>query len=182
MTPRRKRRGFTLPEVIIAAAILAVVLGVILAAVTTAQRAIAVSQAQTSATQEARRGLDEMTRELLRAPETEITDDTGTDVWPPPAGGWTGIRFRYPKSVDATGAPDTWSAYVTYQRVGTQLVRTDDAGGSRVMANGVTTLAFEQGSATSEQILLVSLTTARTTAAGQVLQQPLQLRIRVRNQ
>lgn len=169
-------------EVLIAAAILAVILGAILAAVTTAQRAITVSQAQTSATQEARRGLDEMTRELLRAPQTEITDDTGANVWPPPAGGWTGIRFRYPETVDATGSPDTWSAYITYQLVGTQLMRTDDAGGSRVMANGVTALTFEQGSATSEQILLVSLTTAQTTAEGQVLQQPLQLRIRVRNQ
>ena len=182
MRPRSNAQGFTLVETLVATALLAIILGVILTAAVTAQRAIAISQAQTAATQEARRGLEEMTRELLRAPETEITDASGADVWPPPDGGWAGIQFRYPESVDATGAPDTWSPYITYQLDGTQLVRTDDTGGSRVMANGVTALTFEQGSATSEQILLVSLTTSQTAPDGQVLRQPLQMQVRMRNQ
>jgi type II secretory pathway pseudopilin PulG len=169
--------------VVVAGAILAIVLGIVLAAVTAAQRMVAVSQAQASATQEARRGLDEMVRELMRVPTTEITDETGADAWPPdPPGGWTGIRFRYPESVDAGGVPDSWSPYVTYQLDDTQLVRTDTDGGSRVMANGVTSLTFEEGGSASAEIVLVALTTERTSPGGQVLQQPLQMRIRVRNQ
>ena len=178
-----RRAGFTLPEVIVAGAILAIVLGIILAAVTAAHRMVAVSQAQASATQEARRGLDEMARELMRVPVAEITDETGADAWPPdPAEGWTGIRFRYPESVDAGGAPDSWSPYVTYQLDDTQLVRTDEDGGSRVMANGVTSVTFEDGGSASAEIVLVALTTERTSPDGQGLQQPLQLRIRGRNQ
>lgn len=178
--------GVTLVEVLMAAVILAFVMGVVVTVLVAGNRSVADSQAQISATVEARRGLEEMTRELIRAPVGEITGGTDpsnlTSPWPP-AADWTGIRFRYPEGVDATGTVNSWSSYVAYawDPDAEQLIRTDETtGATRVLANGVTTAAFRQGDAVEE--VWIELTTHRDSMAGHQVWQPLGIRIRVRNE
>lgn len=178
----RRRSGFTLVELLFVVGLTAFVTAVIVAVILAANRSMATHQAQMIATQEARRGLEEMARELVRAPVAQITDETGATGWPP-VGDWTGIRFRYPESVDSSGIVDLWSPMVTYtfDAGEGQLIRTDDAGGTRVMANGVTQVAFRQGSVPEE--VWIELTTERTfPGTSRLVQQPLSVRIRVRNQ
>ena len=142
---------------------------------------MAIGQAQVTSTQEARRGLEEMARELMRAPVAEITDEGGASAWPPDDT-WTTIRFRYPEGVDSSGAVDDWSSYITYtlDEDEDQLVRTDDTGETRVLANGVTSLTFEPGDVAEE--VRIQLMTEDTATTGHTIEQPLGVRIRVRNE
>lgn len=173
-----RRPGFTLVEVLVVVGLFVFILGVILASVVMGQRSMAISQAQISAIGDARRGLEAMAREIVQAPLAEISDETGGSPWPP-AGAWSGIRFRYPESVDTNGAVNSWSPTITYALQEDQLVRTDSDGGSRVLANGVTVLSFEEGAAPEE--VVISLTTQRTATSGHVVAQPLGMRVRLRN-
>lgn len=177
----RKERcaGFSLPEVVIVAALFSLMVGVIFAAARMGHRTMDIHQARVSVTHEARKGMGEMTRELMRAPASEITDDTGDSAWPP-ADSWAGIQFRYPESVDEDGDVDDWSPTITYALDGDQLMRTDDAGGSRVLANGVTSFEIRQGE--TEEEVWIDLLTEKTSRSNHVMQQPLQMRVRLRNE
>ncbi|MBI4313224.1 MAG: prepilin-type N-terminal cleavage/methylation domain-containing protein [Candidatus Omnitrophica bacterium] len=175
----KRNSGFSLVEMVIVAAIFALMMGVVFASATAGSKSMDIHQARISATQEARRGLDEMARELIRAPTAEIADETGETAWPA-AGEWTGIQFRYPEGVDDDGEVDDWSAVITYSLDGDQLMRTDDAGSSRVLANGVTDFVIQQGDTQDE--IWIQLTTEKTSRSNHVMQQPLQMRIRVRNE
>ena len=178
---RTGQRGFSLVETMFVVGISAVVAGVILAVSMTAGRSVAINRAQVSSTQEARRGLEEMVREVIRAPVAEVTDETGSSAWPP-ASSWSGLQFRYPETVDSAGNVDDWSATVTYtlDEDEQQLVRTDSDGNSRVVANGVTALTIQEGDVPEE--MWIQLTTARTSTTGHEIQQPLGVRVRVRNE
>ena len=177
---RGRAQGFTLVETLFVAAISAIVVGVIVAAAVAANHSFAVNQARVASTQEARRGLEEMVREAMRAPTSELKDETGANAWPP-AGSWSGIQFRYPLTVDDDGEVEDWSETITYtlDTDDRQLVRTDSDGGSRVVANGITALTVKEGDNSRE--MWVELTTQKTATTNQVMQQPLGVRVRLRN-
>lgn len=167
-TGRSRKAGspaFTLVEVMLVLAIVLVAGMVIFSTTLAGNRSLAATQAAVTATQQARMALDRIARDLTRTPVSQITDGTGTDVWPPAtATGWPSIRFRYPEAVDSDGVVSRWSNYIAYIVSGGQLLRVEGplAGGGALLwdPTTATAMALRPSSGawtTASQLLVIAL-------------------------
>jgi prepilin-type N-terminal cleavage/methylation domain-containing protein len=149
----RRSRGFTVLELVISITIFAVLSGLVLVSLLTGNRTFATSQALMNVQQDARRALQNMTRELRGAGGTisgwgtnQFDFELGLGYDLTAVAGCAAGQFCW-GATDSNGASNgAWK--VRYTLIGTQLVRQvlDAAslpqGLSRVLANNVAAVTF----------------------------------------
>lgn len=177
--------GFSLVELLIAMAIVGGISLVLIATLKVGQQSWQAEDVRMSVSQELRRGIDAMSRELAATQAAELTEVPTTGAWYAGA-----LVFRVPQDrdgngtvLDAAGALE-WSDPITYSLGGTdgrQVVRTQVGLADRVLANGVIGMQFRR-QAVSPNIVEMSLTVRRGGITGEFTNQSdLTTRVRVRN-
>lgn len=179
----KKILGFTLVEMMVAATIVALVSGIVVAVLRTGQQSWQVEQARMTVSMELRRGLDAMSRELASSRSGQI-------IGVPADGNWyTSITFRVPQDIngdgsvlDGSGALE-WSNIILYSlgaNNGNQVQRIQ-SGAATVLANGSTSLRFRRQPSTPN-VVEISMTVLRGANTGDFTNQgTLGTRVRLRN-
>lgn len=170
-------KGFTLVELMIVMLIFSIILGAVFAVMNIGKTSWHLGDAQVEMQQEARKGMDWMTKELRQSGSSAIIGV--------PADGnfYSTITFRVPDEdgIDANGNID-WGNQISYSLGGLngqQLLRTV-GGESTVLANRVVNLQFGRQVATPN-IVEITLQSQKTAIPGHLMSATLNSQIRFRN-
>ncbi len=183
----RKDKSFTLVELMVVLAIFVVVFGIILALLSIGQASWQSASSKIIVTQELRRGMEYMVRELSQAGNSTISLAIG--------GTSNSISFKMPQDLDGDGTilfsnnvleglrpPDPFVTYaLTYDAsLGfNQLTRTMGASSS-VLANYLTALQFNRNSSTPN-IIEINISAQKISTFGRTLSGNLNGRVILRN-
>lgn len=155
----KKSKGLTLIEIIIVVFLFTIILAAILTALATARTSWKSGSSQLSVQQEARKGLNAMTKELRQA---RLSTIAGV---PADGGNYGSITFQIPEGISETGT--TWSTNIQYSLGGlnnAQLLRVQD-GAQRVLANNISALLFNRN-LSSPEVINISITAQKSTFPG----------------
>ena len=177
--------GFTLPELMIANAIVAGMAVMLVATFRESQRSWQTRENTMTISFELRRGIQSMTRELSES-SGQWLQLPGVGAFPANGNTFNSIQFRIPEDINGDGAVldgagnIEWSAPIVYQLNNQQIIRTQGAN-VRVLAHGVTVLGFRRLAATP-MVLEMNVTIQRGANLGRFVQQSnVGTRIRLRN-
>lgn len=190
---RRRQAGFTLPELLIVLAILAIVAGAVYTSSLMGGKLYFSSETYVHVQQQARQALDNIVRELRQADGTIDTAVANQCTFQLALG--YNLAAPCPTNAVCIGAQDQngaaqsgWS--LRYRLNGTQLIREildnqvpPQVQGSRVLANDVSQLSFTYVGAPTNTVT-VQLQTQRTSQqlpGGSLGTTPLTTRVRLRN-
>lgn len=178
-----KRAGFSFVELMVVTGIMALISGVLVAALRMGQQSWQVEEARMTVSMELRRGIDAMSRELASSQSGQLIGVPADGAWYP------SVTFAVPQDLNGDGTVlDSngvleWSPPVLYSLGGTggsQILRTQN-NATRVLANGVTTLRFRRQAATPT-VVEISMTVLRGVNTGDFTNQgTLTTRVRLRN-
>ncbi|MCM8813358.1 MAG: prepilin-type N-terminal cleavage/methylation domain-containing protein [Candidatus Omnitrophica bacterium] len=171
--PRRGTAGFTLVEVMVAAGIFMLVVGMIFGVLSGGRRAWLTSEAQIDLHQQARQAMQRITDELVESgPGTVSILTVSADE--------DRLIFRPPLSF--SGGVITWGDQIQFSLggdTGEQLVRTNLATGqAEIFHNYITQLHFQQLAADLYEVVLVL---QRQSLLGETLQLQLSTQVALRN-
>lgn len=155
----KRNKGLTLIEIIIVIFLFSIILTAIFSAMATAKTSWTSGGSRLSVQQEARRGLNTMTRELRQGRLSMITGV------PADGANYPSITFQIPDTVTASGT--TWSNNIQYSIGGLnneQLLRTQD-GNQRVLANNLSALTFNRSSLEPD-VIDISISVQQNTFPG----------------
>ncbi len=156
--------GFTLMEILVATAIMAGIGGVFFSTLRMNQQSWESAQSHLAVSGELRRGMNEMSREIVASESTQV-DIPADGAWYP------SINFPVPQDLDGDGTVLNgagvleWSDPITYTLNGTQVIRRQNNTNDRVVANGVTDLEFRREVA-SPDIVEMQMTVREATGTG----------------
>jgi prepilin-type N-terminal cleavage/methylation domain-containing protein len=178
-------KGFSLVELLIATAIVGGISLVLIAALRMGQQSWQAEDVRMSVSQELRRGIDAISRELAATQAAELDEIPATGSWYAGA-----VVFRVPQDrdgngtvLDAAGVLE-WSDPITYSlggMDGRQVIRTQVGAADRVIANGVVGIQFRRQAA-NPSVVEMRLTVRRGGITGEFTNQSdLTTRVRVRN-
>lgn len=170
-------KGITLVEAMIVMLLFSIILTAILSALAVAKNSWESGGSQLSVQQEARRGLNSMSKELRQA---DLSNIAGV---PADGGNYSSVTFQIPQTI--TAICTTWSTSIQYLISGlnnAQLIRIQD-GNQRVLANNISALSLSRNAATPK-VINITITGQKNTFPGlSVIQSDITLHteIRVRN-
>lgn len=174
----QKIKGLTLIETMVVIAIIGILSSSIIGVLLIGESSWHSGEAQIQVSQEGRRGLSSMVRELRQTRSSTITTVPADDNY------YNSIAFSIPSDTDGDGdAIDPsgnieWSVPIRYSLNNNQLLRT--SGATTVLANNVSALQFRRQSI-SPDILEISLQTQKTTTEQRVIRLSLTSKIKMRN-
>ncbi len=154
-----KNKGLTLIEITIVAFLFSIILVSVFSALGVARTSWKSGASQITVQQEARRGLNQMTKELRQA---RLATIAGV---PTDGAGYPSITFQIPDTITASGT--TWSSNIQYSIGGlnnTQLIKTQD-GNQRILANNVSLLTFTRNVAEPD-VIDISIGVQKDTFSG----------------
>jgi type II secretory pathway pseudopilin PulG len=153
----KRDEGLTLIEIIVVVFLFSIILASIFTVLATARNSCKSGASQLSVQQEARRGLNVMTKELRQARTSTISGV------PPDGTDYSSITFQIPETISEDET--TWSSTIQYSVRGlnnTQLLRVQD-GNERVLANNVSALGFRRS---TPETLDITITAQKNTFPG----------------
>lgn len=179
MMHRKKRHGFSLVEVMVVIAIFSVIGGAIMSFLLIGGASWHSGDAQVQASEEVRKGMSAMVRELRQTRTSTITGVPADGLY------YNSIIFRIPSDIDGDGDVITstgsveWSNPIQYSLNNGQLLRTI-SGTTTVLANNIMELQFRREEMVPD-VLEISLRAQKTTLEGRVIQMNLKCKIKMRN-
>lgn len=164
---RSKPSGFTLAEIMVVAAIVAIIAAAVICIFVAGKRTWFISSAQVATQQAARNAIDRMSRELIFSSPLEADIGTSGDT----------ITFRIPASVGADG-DITWTGTIQYSLNAGQIIRTM-ASQTDVLANNIQALQF---SPLGSRGIELEVTAQKYTLDGRNIEYPLSSQLYYRNE
>ena len=173
-------RGFTLVELLVTVFIFAMIFAATFAVLTVGNNSWYTGNEQVQVSQEVRKALLTMDRELRQSRSSVISDVFADGAY------YDAITFRVPEDtdddgdvIDAAGNVE-WSDQINYSRnAENQIIRTTAAGTS-ILANDISNLQFRRPSG-SPSIVEMYLTSQRSTAMGRQLSANIMSSVKMRN-
>ena len=175
------RSGFTLIELMMAAAIFTIISSVLFVVLRTARNTWQTGDGQIRGQSSIRQGLGRMVKELRQTTASEVSGVLAD------GGPYTSITFSIPNGVDGAGAI-VWVGPIQYSLdtsdantdgLTNQLIRTF-GGNVQVLANNINTLTFSRQASTPD-LLFIGLNVQVQTLLGRTLSSSSETRVMFRN-
>ncbi len=176
-------RGFLLVEMVVALGIVALISGLLVLALRMNQQSWEVADAYLTTSNELRRGMQAISRELASANNASLNIPADGNWYP-------GLTFRVPEDLDGNGTVLDSNGVLELSSViqyslggsdGAQIMRSQAGVTNRVLSDGVTSLLFRRQTA-NPRVVEISVAVQRQSGTGDFPNQATTAtRIRVRN-
>ena len=169
----QSKKGFTLTEALVTTSVLTIIFSAFFIVLLSSSDSWQTNRVSIELRQELRKSMDSITRDILQAGVSTITDVSANGSW------YTTITFKKPSSI--SGGSVVWDANTTkFLRSSNELQRQIGSAAGETIASNITTLQFRRQSDTPS-VVEVNLQAQKSTPKGTVIADALSFKIRLRN-
>lgn len=165
------RRGFTLLEMMIVAALVAIIGSALFMAMSTGRTSWYEADTQIALQQELGKAMRQITDDVVQSSKTQISIPADGVVY-------SSLTFNISRGVLSNGIIN-WSMPITYALVGGQINRSQGSA-SRILANNITQMNFRR-QVLSSNIVRINLTAQKSTVLNRLLNASLESAVSLRN-
>lgn len=165
------RKGFTLLELMIVAALVAIIGAALFMAMSAGRTSWYEADTQIALQQELRKAMGQVTVDLMQSSKTQVSIPADGAIY-------GSIVFNISQGVFSNGTIN-WGTPVSYALIGGQINRTQ-GGVSRILANNITRMDFRR-QVLSSNIVRINLTVQKSTVFNRLLNASLESAVSLRN-